>query len=56
MAVADAHDSIDPKDYYYEGGMSDQDFEYTWDSFRGVPELYERAARAGRAVMFVADL
>ena len=39
-----------PKDYAPEYG--EQDFEYTWDNFEDVAELYANAAAAGRAVLF----
>jgi hypothetical protein len=31
-----------------------RDFDYTWDSFVDIRELYKRAAQAGRAVLFTA--
>lgn len=34
---------------------SDEDFEYTWDWFTGVVELYSRAANMDRFVLFTAD-
>ena len=34
---------------------SAQDFEYTWEWFQGVRELYRRAAQEGRFVLFTAD-
>lgn len=34
---------------------SDEDFEYTWDWFTGVVLFYQKAAEAGRFVLFTAD-
>jgi hypothetical protein len=42
-----------PPDYAAEYG--DEDCEYTVDNFRGVANLYARAAKAGRAVIFTVD-
>jgi Domain of unknown function (DUF1877) len=39
----------------YGSPLSDQDFGYTWEWFQGVRELYSRAARDGRYVLFTAD-
>jgi hypothetical protein len=39
----------------YDTPLSDEDFEYTWHWFERVRDLYERAARAGRFVLFTAD-
>jgi Domain of unknown function (DUF1877) len=64
-AVASALASIDddgmrqryrdvvPSDYAAEYG--DQDREYTVENFRSVADLYSRAAKAGRAVIFTVD-
>jgi Domain of unknown function (DUF1877) len=38
----------------YRGAHDDTDFEYTWTSFVDVLGFYERAAAAGRAVIFTA--
>jgi len=46
-------DSIDDPDY--RGDRDDADFEYTWDGFADVRAFYERAAAAGRAVIFTAS-
>jgi hypothetical protein len=35
--------------------LSDEDFRYTWDSFQAVRDLYARAAKEGRFVLFSAD-
>jgi uncharacterized protein DUF1877 len=42
-----------PSDYAAEYG--DEDREYTVDNFRDVADLYARAAKAGRAVIFTVD-
>jgi hypothetical protein len=47
------YDALSPRDY--DGDIGDEDFEYTWNWFQGLPELFERAARAGRAVVFTVD-
>ncbi|MFI5909755.1 DUF1877 family protein [Dactylosporangium sp. NPDC051541] len=45
-------DAIEDPDY--RGARDDADFEYTWDGFGDVRAFYERAAAAGRAVLFTA--
>jgi hypothetical protein len=45
--------SIDKEDYGFE--LSEEDFEYTWDNFEELPKFFEKAARAGRAVIFTAE-
>lgn len=45
--------AISPGDY--GGAVSSEDFDYTWGNFQGLPELFARAANAGRAVMFTVD-
>ncbi|MBO2464896.1 YfbM family protein [Actinomadura violacea] len=45
-------DAIDDPDY--NGPQNDEDFSYTWQNFLGVRVFYERAANAGRAVLFTA--
>lgn len=39
----------------YAGDLDDEDFAYTWHWFQGVRDLYQRAAREGRYVLFTAD-
>jgi hypothetical protein len=39
----------------YGSPLSDDDFNYTWESFQAVREFYTRAAQAGRFVLFTAD-
>ena len=45
--------AIDAKSY--STPLSDQDFGYTWVWFQGVRDLYARAAKEGRFVLFTAD-
>ena len=45
--------TIDPDEYGLNFG--DDDFEYTWENFQGLPEFFERAAEVHRAVVFTAD-
>jgi hypothetical protein len=45
--------AIEPKSYGTP--LSDEDFRYTWDWFQGVRDLYARAAKEGRYVLFTAD-
>jgi hypothetical protein len=47
------YDALSPQDY--DGDIGDEDFEYTWNWFQGLPQLFDRAARAGRAVVFSVD-
>jgi hypothetical protein len=44
--------TIDDPDY--RGAGDDADFEYTWDGFTDLQAFYDRAAAAGRAVIFTA--
>lgn len=44
---------IDPKSYGVE--VNEEDFEYSWNWFTEVRELWQRAAEAGRYVLFTAD-
>ena len=45
--------AIDAKSY--STPLSDEDFHYTWDWFQRVRDLYTRAAKEGRFVLFTAD-
>jgi len=45
--------AINPK--RYEVDLSEEDFAYTWDWFQEVRDMYTRAAKAGRWVLFTAD-
>jgi hypothetical protein len=54
---ADLHrgyEGIDPESFYALN-MSEDDFEYTWDNFQRLREFFERAADAGRWVVFRVD-
>jgi hypothetical protein len=44
---------IDSSDYGLD--LSEDDFEYTWANFEGLPAFFAKAADAGRAVLFTAD-
>jgi len=44
---------IDPDDYEFE--LDDEDFEYLWSNFLDLRRFYEKAAAAGRAVVFTTD-
>jgi hypothetical protein len=45
--------AIDAKSY--GSRLSDEDFQYTWDYFQEVRNLYTRASQEGRFVLFTAD-
>lgn len=45
--------SIDAKSY--GAPLSEDDFNYTWDWFQSVRDVYTRAAKEGRFVLFTAD-
>ncbi len=47
------YDAIDAEAYGFP--LTDEDFDYTWDWFQGVRDLYTRAASEGRFVLFTAD-
>jgi hypothetical protein len=48
------YDALDAHDY--GSPLTDEDFDYTWSSFEGLPEFYRRAAAArDRAVVFTVD-
>ena len=44
---------IDPKEY--DGDHGEDDFEYTWEWFQGVCDLFKKASATGRAVIFTVD-
>jgi hypothetical protein len=52
-AFRDRYERIIPKDYAPEYG--EEDLAYSWSNFVDVAKLYDRAARAGRAVIFTVD-
>jgi len=39
----------------YAGPIGAEDFNYTWDNFEGLRAFFEKAAGAGRAVLFTTD-
>jgi hypothetical protein len=45
--------AIDAESYGFD--LTEEDFEYTWDWFQGVRELYLKAAQDERYVLFSAD-
>jgi len=45
---------IEPADY--GAPLSDDDFEYLWSCFVGLPDFFTKAAAAGRAMVFTVDL
>ena len=45
--------AIDASSYGFP--LTEEDFRYTWDWFQGVRDLYTRAAKEGRFVLFTAD-
>lgn len=47
------YDEID--EYSYEGELSNQDFDYTWENFQDVRRFFRKAAAEGRYVLFTAD-
>ena len=49
--LREAYFRIDPSDY----SLTEDDFEYTWENFQGLPAFFAKAAAAGRPVLFTAD-
>jgi hypothetical protein len=45
-------DAIDDSDH--GGAHDDRDFDYTWDNYEDLRSFFDRAAAAGRAVIFTA--
>jgi hypothetical protein len=39
----------------YRGEKSEEDWEYTWSNFQGLPEFFAQAANAGQYVIFTVD-
>jgi hypothetical protein len=39
----------------YDGPIGDEDFEYTWENFKGLRAFFPRAVPAGRAILFTTD-
>lgn len=48
------YDSLRDTDYPQEF-ISDQDWQYTWDWFSGIPDFIGRTDREGRSVIFTVD-
>ena len=51
--LKEGYELIDQSDY--DGEIGEEDFEYTWEWFKGLPKLFSKAAEAGRAVIFTVD-
>jgi hypothetical protein len=51
--LRERYDAIDPEDY--QGDLGDDDFNYTWTYLQDVRDFYQRAAKAGRSVVFTVD-
>jgi len=51
--LRERYDRIDADDY--QGVPDDEDFDYTWYYLQQVREFYNRAAAAGRSVIFTVD-
>lgn len=47
------YDALDFPDY--QGVKSEEDFDYTWANFAGLPEFYAGAAARDKAVIFTVD-
>ncbi|MFT4173669.1 MAG: DUF1877 family protein [Rhodocyclaceae bacterium] len=52
-ALHDLYDQIDPEDYGQP--LTDEDFAVAWVCFGHIVQLFERAASAGRAIIFTVD-
>jgi hypothetical protein len=48
------YDQLRTTDYPQEC-ISEQDWEYTWDWFSGIPDFVDRAAHEGRSLIFTVD-
>ena len=48
------YEAIDPGEYGTQPG--DDDFEYLWDCFVGLPEFFRKVASGGRSLVFTVDL
>ena len=53
-ALRAQYDLIDPETYAW-ADLSDDDFKYTWVYFEAARNLWQKAADAGRAVIFTVD-
>ena len=47
------YEAIDPGEYGTQ--LSDDDFDYLWNCFVGLPEFFTKVASAGRAMVFTVD-
>jgi hypothetical protein len=47
------YDAIDTADY--GKALSDDDFEYVWPCFKGLPQFFAKASAAERAMVFTVD-
>jgi hypothetical protein len=50
--LRERYDTLDLSDYPTK---SDADFDYTWQSFQGLPAFFAKAASEGRHVIFTVD-
>jgi len=48
------YNQISPSNY--DGEKGEEDFEYTWSNFKGVPEFFKKSALDNRAILFTVDL
>ena len=39
----------------YDGLLGEEDFQYTWEYFKGLPALFEKAAKDRRSIIFSVD-
>ncbi len=53
IGFRERYNAIDSNEY--DVPLSDEDFEYTWENFTAVRDLFSRAAEAGRSVLFTVD-
>ena len=54
-ALARGYAQISAEDYY-RAEPGDDDFDYVWEWFDGLPAFFAKAAAAGRAVIFTVDV
>ncbi len=54
VALRQGYDAIDADEY--DGKLSDDDFAYTWENFDDLRAFYQKAASAGRGVVFTVDV
>ena len=53
MEMRKRYDRIDAADY--DGEIGEDDWEYTWSYFQGLPGLFQKAAESGRGIVFSVD-